>query len=178
MSSQKNTQAFLCTYLPPPHFGHPKKKKSLLLHTYVCRILEVGCHTCLKYNESLSSRHPWIPNTPCRILPGPPPFRAFLRVTNHLPWRAPAKSLTLSEMTGAKKGKSPEMQPRSEEHDGEYGAVNKETQPYTHSSLLLALLLPPLLCFSLFFLSSLGFLKKTRKRYSEGESKETVKNKV
>lgn len=52
------------------------------------------------------------------------------------------------------------MQPRSEEHDGEYGAVNKETQPYSHSSLLLALLLPPLLCFSPFFLSSLGFLKK------------------
>lgn len=72
----------------------------------------------------------------------------------------PAKSLTLSEMTGAKNGKSPEMQPRSEEHDGEYGAVNKETQPYSHSSLLLALLLPPLLCFSPFFLSSLGFLKK------------------
>lgn len=92
----------------------------------------------------------------------------------------PAKSLTLSEMTGAKNGKSPEMQPRSEEHDGEYGAVNKETQPYTHSSLLLALLLLPLLCFTSFFLSSLGFLeKKTRNRYSErGESKETVKNKV
>lgn len=75
----------------------------------------------------------------------------------------PAKSLTLSEMTGAKNGKSPEMQPGSEEHDGEYGAVNKETQPYTHSSLLLALLLPPLLRFSPFFLSSLGFLKKNNK---------------
>lgn len=50
----------------------------------------------------------------------------------------PAKSLTLSEMTGAKNGKSPEMQPSSEEHDGEYGAVNKETQPIPtlHFSLL------------------------------------------
>lgn len=72
----------------------------------------------------------------------------------------PAKSLTLSEVTGAKNRKSPEMQPRSEKHDGEYRAVNKETQPYIHSSLLLAPLLPPLLCFSPFFLSSLGFLKK------------------
>lgn len=72
----------------------------------------------------------------------------------------PAKSLTLSETTGPKNGKSLEMQTRSEEHDGEYGAVNKEVQPYTRSSLLLALLLPPLLCFGPFFLSSLGFLKK------------------
>lgn len=76
----------------------------------------------------------------------------------------PAKSLTLSETTGAKNGKSPEMQPRSEEHDGEYGAVNKETQPYTHSSLLLALLLLPLLCFPSFFLSSLGFWEKKQNK--------------
>lgn len=67
-------------------------------------------------------------------------------------------------MTGAKNGKSPEMQPRSEEHDGEYGAVNKETQPYTHSSLPLALLLLPLLCFTSFFLSSLGLLGKKNKK--------------
>lgn len=54
-------------YFPtPPHFGHPKKipPTPARPHTYVCCFLEVGCHTCLKYNESLSSRHPWVPNTP------------------------------------------------------------------------------------------------------------------
>lgn len=91
----------------------------------------------------------------------------------------PAKSLTLSEMTGAKNWKSPEMQSRSEEHDGEYGEVNKETQPYTHSSLLLALLLPSLFVLVPFFFFSLGFKKKKQERHTvRGESKEIVKNKV
>lgn len=86
----------------------------------------------------------------------------------------PAKSLTLSEVTGAKNGKSPEMQQRSEEHDGEYGS-GKQRDAALYP--LLALLLPPLLCFSPFFLSSLGFLKKQESGTVRGKVKKLSKTK-
>lgn len=57
---------------------------------------------------------------------------------------------------------------------GNMEAVNKETQPF---SPLLALLLPPLLCFSPFFLSSLGFLKKQESGTVVGKAKKLSKTK-
>lgn len=92
------------------------------------------------------------------------------------------KSLTLSEMTGAKNGKSPEMQPRRTYAWWEYRMVNKETQPYTRSSLFPRRSpLPPLWfssCVFFFFLllsSSMGFVNNKKRSTVRGKVKKLSK---
>lgn len=120
MSSPKTLRhSFVLARLPclprPPCSGQlekkREKKKNPPLHTYVCFLLEVGCHTCLKYNESPSSRHPWIPNTPRRkpasFFPHPPPVSSLIPTCHKSCGSAglSTKSLTVSEMTGPGTGR-------------------------------------------------------------------------
>lgn len=87
------------------------------------------------------------------------------------------KSLTLSEMTGAKNGKSPEMQQRRAYVWWEYRMVNKETLPYTHTSLFLTVPFCLLFCFFVGFFCFV-FFSFLFHGISEQQERSTVWEKV
>ena len=149
----KNTKAFLCTFLPLPTLVTPKiPPPPPRPRTYVCCFLEVGCHTCLKYNESLSSRHPWVPNTP----PLKPAWSSPCSEPSYMSQiircgGLSTKSLTLSEMTGPRVGRAQRCGSKRRTCERwEYRMVNKGAGlhpifPFLHRSPL------HLLCFIYFF---------------------------
>lgn len=77
---------------------------------YGCSLLEVGCHTCLKYNESLH-----LQGVPAPNLPSPPPFPAPSQPSYMsqiiLQGGIYSKSLTLSEMTWPRQGRAQRCSP-------------------------------------------------------------------